>query len=217
MFLLLLYQYWYPSKRQIRLLRTSSYSNVLYWPQCRHHAGWARSICPWQPFSLDSSSLVINKSLHPHAWKCTTVNQESWGRSSALSLRNGLHQCSMGTYKPPPQHGMGIVLHFLPPAGNSGVHLTIICKVSSRFLPFFPPTTSIICQDVPPEIHWHFFRGSQTKIPRGLPGLSLDLNVSTSDGRKVSLFLNGLTSPAGQKGSAQGSSGQTVGRTPRNR
>lgn len=85
-----------------------------------------------------------------------------------------------------------------PPAGNSSAHLTIIHNRSSRFLPFSLPATSIICQDVPPEIHpLTFLQGvPQTKVPRSIPCLSLDLNMTTSDGRKVSLFLNGLTSPA---------------------
>lgn len=43
--------------------------------------------------------------------------------------------------------------HCVPPAGNSSAHLGIIHNHSSRFLPFSPPGTSIICQDVPPEIH----------------------------------------------------------------
>lgn len=102
-----------------------------------------------------------------------------------------------------------------PPAGNSIVQLTNQLQPFLQIFTIFSPNYKHYLPRCP---SWNPPTDISSGSPKPrYPEVCLDLNVSTSDGRKVFSFLNGLTSPAGQKGHAQGSSGWAVGRTPRNR
>lgn len=167
-----------------------------------------RTVCPWQPFSPDSSSLLINRSLSS-CLKCGTINQESWIRSSAL-LRKGLlqHGCLHTTTAAQDGHCPS------PPAS---------CRKLKRLFNHHPQTFLQILTISSPSYHYYLpqclstYRVSQTKIHRSLSVLFLDPNVSPSYCWKVSLFLISLTSSAGQKADAWGSAGWAVEKTSRNR